>query len=94
MVMIDAIIAQVNQSTESSDHPKVAVIPLSHNALTTYELFISVQDEITKAYYNLSVRYAKDVLNKSPDQLTKDDLDVVKKAYPFIVSEVMVKRSN
>ena len=82
------------QSTESSEHPKVAVIPLSHDALTTYELFISVQDVITKAYYNLRARYAKDVLNKSLDQLTKDDLGVVKKAYPFIVSEVMVKRSN
>ena len=83
-----------DQSTESSDHPKEAVISLSHDALTKYQLFVSVQDEITKAYYNLRERYAKQTFNKSPHQLTKDELEVVKKAYPFVVSEVMVKRSN
>jgi len=82
------------QSTELSDHPKDAVISLSHDALTKYELFISVQDEITKAYYELRARYTRQVFNKTPDQLTIDELAVVKKAYPFIVSEVMVKRSN
>ncbi len=82
------------QSTELSDHPKDAVISLSHDALTKYELFISVQDEITKAYYELRARYTRQAFNKTPDQLTKDELEVVKKAYPFIVSEAMVKRSN
>ena len=82
------------QSSELSDHPKEAVISLSHDALTKYELFITVQDEITKAYYDLRARYAKQAFNKTPDQLTEDELEVVKKAYPFIVSEVMVKRSN
>lgn len=82
------------QSSESSDHPKNAVISLSHDALTKYSLFISVQDEITKAYYDLRTRYTKQEFNKTPEQLTKYELEVVKKAYPFIVSEVMVKRTN
>ncbi|WP_296384913.1 biopolymer transporter ExbD [Winogradskyella sp.] len=82
------------QLSTSSDHPKDAVISLSHNALTKYELFITVQDEITKAYYDLRTNYIKEKFNKTPDQLTKIELEVVKKAYPFIVSEVMVKRSN
>lgn len=81
------------QNLESSDHPKKAVISLSHDALTKYDLFISVQDEITKAYYDLRERYAKKTFNKTPDQLSKDELKIVKKAYPFIVSEIMVKRS-
>ena len=83
-----------SQLEDSSDHPQDAVISLSHHALTKYELFINVQDEITKAYYNLRERYAKQVFNKSPFELTKEELDVVKKAYPFIVSEVMVKPIN
>lgn len=82
------------QSLESSDHPKDAVISLSHDALTKYDAFVSVQDEITKAYYNLRTRYAKQAFNKTPDQLTKAELKAVKKAYPFIVSEIMVKRSH
>ncbi len=36
----------------------------------------------------------KHVYNKTPDQLTKEELIDVQKAYPFIVSEIMVKRSN
>jgi len=82
------------QSTESSDQPKYAVISLSHDALTKYELFITVQDEITKAYYDLRERYAMHAFNKKPEELTKDELETVRKAYPFIVSEVKVKRSN
>ena len=82
------------QSSESSDHPKNAVISLSHDALTKYALFISVQDEITKAYYDLRMRYAKQLFKKTPEQLTKEELEAVKKAYPFIVSEIMVKRTD
>lgn len=82
------------QSAENSDHPKDAVISLSHDAMTKYEVFISVQDEITKAFYGLRKRYAKQTFNKTLEQLTKAELESVKKAYPFVVSEVMVKRND
>ena len=82
------------QSSESSDDPKDAVISLSHGALTKYDLFISVQNEITKAYYDLRANYTKEKFNKTPDQSTKTELEVVKQAYPFIVSEVMVIRAD
>lgn len=82
------------QLKELSDHPKEAVISLSHDALTKYERFIAVQDEITKAYYNLRLRYAKQVFNKSPEQLTKQELKQVQSVFPFKVSEIMVKRTN
>lgn len=76
----------------SSDHPREAVISLSQDALTKYQLFISVQDEITKAYYDLRARYIENKFNKIPSQITDEEFKIVKKAYPFIVSEVMVKR--
>lgn len=82
------------QSSEASDHPKDAVVSLSHNALTKYNLLILVQDEISKAYYDLRARYTKLKFNKTPSQLTKKEFEVVKKAYPFIVSEVAVKRAT
>jgi biopolymer transport protein ExbD len=81
------------QSSTASDHPKDAVISLSHDALTQYQLFITVQDEISKAYYDLRTRFTMQKYNKSPGQLSKEEFEIVKKAYPFIVSEVMVKRS-
>lgn len=82
------------QLADKSDHPKDAVISLRHDALTKYDLFIRVQDEITKAYYELRAEYTNQKYNKVPSQLTKDELDQVKKAYPFIVSEVMLERSK
>lgn len=83
---------QGDKLSESSDHPSKAVISLSHGALTKYYLFVSVQDEITKAYYDLRKRYIKEKFNKTPEQITDPEFKIVKKAYPFIVSEVMVKR--
>lgn len=76
----------------SSNHPREAVISLSHDALTKYQLFISVQDEITKAYYDLRARYIEHKFNKTPSEITDEEFEAVKKAYPFVVSEVMVKR--
>ena len=78
---------------ESSDHPTKAVISLSHKATTKYNLFVAVQDEITKAYYGLRKRYSKHMFKKEPNQLTKEELKMVQEAYPFIVSEIMVDRS-
>ena len=80
--------------SNSSDHPKDAVISLSHDALTKYKAFIAVQDEITKAYYSLRSKYAKMKFNKNPEELSDEELEHIKKAYPFIVSEVAVKRPN
>ena len=77
----------------SSEHPSKAVISLSHDALTSYALFVEVQDEITKAYYDLRQRYIKLRFNKEPYEITDEEFKIVKKAYPFIVSEVMVKRN-
>ena len=77
----------------ASDHPQKAVISLSHDALTKYHLFISVQDEITKAFYDLRETYISTKFNKAPNEITDKEFKIVKAAYPFVVSEVMVKRN-
>ena len=81
------------QLITSSDKPSEAVIFLKHDALTNYGAFILAQDEISKAYYDLRSNYVKKVLNKSSEELTKKELQVVKKAYPFILFEVKVERN-
>lgn len=78
--------------SELSDHPREAVISLSHDALTKYQLFIAIQDEITKAFYELRANYIKQKFNKRPEEITDEEFKIVKNAYPFIVSEVLVKR--
>lgn len=86
------IIALVKKLPMSSDHPKEAIISLSYDALTKYQLYISVQDEITMAYYDLRSRYIKQKFNKTPEKITDKEFKIVKNVYPFIVSEVLVKR--
>ena len=80
------------QLKSSSDKPEEAVISLKHDALTNYATYIAVQDEISKAYYKLRQDYAKNIYNKQPSDLTQEELNAVKKAYPFILSEVNIKR--
>ncbi|TJY33348.1 biopolymer transporter ExbD [Pontimicrobium aquaticum] len=75
----------------SSDNPTKAVISLQSHPQSSYELFIKVQDELSKAYYELRTDYARNVLGKSLEELNKSDKILLKNAYPFIISEAQTK---
>ncbi|GAA4232366.1 biopolymer transporter ExbD [Postechiella marina] len=80
-----------NKSNISSDHPTKAIISLQNTKLTSYSKFIAVQDEITKAYFELRSKYSENVLKKSPEMLSEEDIKTLKKVYPFILSETEIK---
>jgi biopolymer transport protein ExbD len=80
-----------NSITNSSDNPTKAIISLQTGKQTSYELFIAVQDELTKAYYELRETYAVQQLGKNIDELSKKDLANIRNAYPFILSEAETK---
>jgi len=75
----------------ASDNPTKAIISLQSANQTSYELFIAVQDELTKAYAELREVYVINVLGKSPRVLSISDLNRVKAAYPFLLSEAETK---
>ena len=75
----------------ASDNPREAVVSLQNGKQTTYKTFIAVQNELTKAYYELRQAYSVNVLKKSSDKLTKAEMKKVKDAYPFILSEAETK---
>ncbi len=75
----------------SSDNPSKAIISLSNDAQTSYEMYIAVQDILTQAYYELRETYAKNKFGKHANELNESDLKEVKKAYPFILSEAEAK---
>ncbi len=79
------------KNANASENPKKAVISLQSGKQTTYKQFIAVQDELTKAYYELRNAYSSNVLKKPSDKLSKDELKRVKDAYPFILSEAETK---
>ncbi len=71
----------------SSENPTKAVISLQNSRETSYELFVKVQDELTKAYNELRTVYAFERYGKSLDELSSQELKLTKEAYPFIISE-------
>ena len=74
----------------ASDHPSKAVISLSSHRLSSYASFISVQDELTKAYKELRTQYAIKKLGKTMETLSEEELKEVQQAYPFLVFEATV----
>lgn len=79
------------KDVESSDNPSKAIISLQNHSQTSYELFVKVQDELIKAYYELRQTYSQDILGKSFDNLDKEDIALLKKVYPFTISEAQTK---
>ena len=75
-----------------SDNPTEAVISLSNDKDTSYEMYIAVQDILTQAYYELREDYATSVLRKNAKDLTESDLKAIKQAYPFKISEAETRR--
>ena len=73
--------------TESSDKPTKAVISFQTDNETHYNLYIQVQDELTKAYYELRANYGQQKYGKTPDELTLEELRIVREVYLFLVSE-------
>jgi len=75
----------------SSDNPNKAVISLQSDRQTSFKLFVSVQDEITKAYYELRALYGKTKFKTSENEFTKVQIKELREAYPFIISEAETK---
>lgn len=72
----------------ASDHPKKATISFQYSPETSYESYINVQDIISDVFYELREAYSENFLNKAVKDLTKAELQIVKKAYPFNLHEV------
>ena len=70
----------LRKSPTESDAPPCIV---DFNERNVFRIFINrndeimVEDEISKAYYDLRSNYAKKVLNKSSEELTKKEFENV-----------------
>ena len=74
-----------------SNNPKEAVLSLQHHRETSYELFVLVHDEISKAYWFLKDSYAKNSYNKPLSEVTPSELKHINTLYPLQISEVIAK---
>ena len=75
----------------SSVHPSKAVISFQYDPQVKYELYVKVQDELSKAYSFLREQYAQKKFQKSVEKLSDEQLKLLKKAYPMKISEVSLR---
>ena len=80
-----------NKALNASDSPKEAVVSLQNGQQTSYNQYIAVQNELTKAYYELRNNFSEKVIKKPSDKLSKEELKMAKEAYPFILLEAEIK---
>ncbi len=101
---------QGDRSPESSDNPQKAVISVQNDRLTSYEMYISVQNELVAAYNTLRNRESQRLfgwdftdLKKGIDEgqitgdrkdLIQDQLKQVQELIPLKLSEAEPKKSG
>ena len=71
----------------SSENPEKAIISLQNDRGTSYEMYISVQNELTAAYNELRNEAAIKKYNLNYTELSKEKRNVVRKMYPMKISE-------
>ncbi|WP_455169439.1 ExbD/TolR family protein, partial [Aegicerativicinus sediminis] len=75
------------RTASDSDHPQKAKIALDVNPKSTYNFYIKVEDEISKALKFLRISYAQTTFGKSIENLDNDELAKIRDAYPFNLTD-------
>lgn len=70
---------------------KSHVVSLQNDATTSYKIYITVQNELVRAYNELRQDGAKKYFNVSYDELTEDQKEQINKLYPQRISEAEPK---
>ncbi|MCG2418703.1 biopolymer transporter ExbD [Aequorivita sp. F47161] len=75
------------QLADSSDNPKKASISFSIHREAPYQSYISIQDEIASAYFELREQYVSEILKTDAKKITDEELKKTQDAYPFRIIE-------
>lgn len=70
-----------------SDKPEKAIVSLRNHRLTSYEAYVSVQDQLTAAYNEVRNTVSNQKFGKPYDELDKEQAKEVRKEYPMNISE-------
>lgn len=70
-----------------SESPQKAVVSLRNHRLTSYDAYVSVQDQLTAAYNEVRNRIANQKFGKPFEDLSKEQSKEVRKEYPMNISE-------
>ena|SRR5690554_2080545 len=98
-----------NRDPQSSDNPDKAIISVQNDRLTSYKMYIAVQNELVAAYNFLRDRESERLygwkfteVNKAMDEgnfmgnkeATQEKLETIQKLFPMKLSEAEPKKSG
>ncbi|MFK7903474.1 MAG: ExbD/TolR family protein [Chitinophagales bacterium] len=86
----DMAIKHVNNrkvNPKYSDSPQEAVVSLKSDRGTSYDIYITVQNELKSAYNQMRNEYAKQKFGLQYDDLSREDQKSVRQEYPLKISE-------
>ena len=75
----------------SSENPEKAIVSLQNQEGTSYNMYIQVQNELTKAYNELRNEKSNIDYGKDFNKLDVEEQKIIKKFYPMKVSEAETK---
>ena len=76
----------------SSDNPDKAVVSLQNHVDTQYDIYIKVQNELTKAYNELINEKSREDYGRDFIKLDANQKSIVKKYYPMKISEAEIAK--
>jgi biopolymer transport protein ExbD len=79
------------RSASLSDNPEKAIVSLQNDRGTTYEMYITVQDQLAQAYTELRNRVSQQKFGIEYADLTDDQQKEVNSMYPKLISEAEPK---
>ena len=84
---IKAFVINNGKNPNSSDSPEKAVVSLQNETKTTYEMYVQVQNELTKVYNELRNEKSNLDYGKDFNKLNSDEYKTIKDYYPMNISE-------
>lgn len=76
-----------NQRTDMPRNPRVAVVSLQNDRETSYEIYISVYNELKAAYNQIRQEEALKRYGKAYENLNRDEQKSIRKDIPLVISE-------
>jgi len=80
------------EDPSSSDSPDKAVVSLQNHVDTEYDIYIKVQNELTKAYNELINEKSREDYGRDFIKLDPNQKNIVKKYYPMKISEAEIAK--
>ncbi len=82
---------QGSRDPKKSDNPGKAIVSLQNDRGTSYEMYITVQDQLAQAYTELRDRASMERFGKEYGDLSDAEQDEIHEMYPKLISEAEPK---